>query len=395
MRLVWFIFGIIFLSLCTGVFAVDVPFMSQGMDYFVNVQGAASVIPYGQNSSLRRATEKEKRIWNWQDPLTELYVADGVLYFKFILSSEPTEYGISTLPGLALNGDIYSVKEGLRDDTGNSITIKSITGNTLQATVDLMDTIKKGQILLVNFNFSVGESGKTAGFGKRKRFDLLKDYASDYSAASNWNTVARAAFIYLPAIELRLKASRQSIVIGSSLEGYQDNKLSFSAKVLDKYNLSPEIDYPVSFLARPGSKLSILDEKTNLNGEIRASITVPAYQDIKEIFQKEMYSGKDIASRIFPVYAIAPSAGEEHRAAITLNYYILSPSWSAHCRIDNDMDPRDRFLLLDPKIPKLFTLLNGQLLMLYKETGLKPAIPEMLDEDLTFLVVKIKNTHSI
>ncbi|MFC1477943.1 hypothetical protein ACFL57_00610 [Candidatus Margulisiibacteriota bacterium] len=379
---------IITLSIITTAYAVDIPFLSEEMDYFVNVQGRASVTPYGQSSSLRPATEREKKLLNWKDPLTELYVADGILLFRFILVSEPTEFGSSALPGLSLDAYVYSYVNRRQTERITRVTLGSISGNVLNTTVDLMNTMGKGQVLLVNFNYNVGSTIRTTGFGRRKSLDLVKQFDSDYSSATHANTIARIAIIYLPAIRLTLKSHPESAVIGAGLEKSQPDQISLIAKVSEKYSGNPEIEYPVSFRVPSGNLFRVFRDKTNLRGEVKAYIDIPEYKTVAGEFEASENINQDFIRQISRIQAVALSAGAEHIAGVTLNIYALSPRWTNNMLVSAELEQRQRNILLDRRIPKLFTMSNNQLLMILKETYPEPAPAEEL-EDLVFIVARI------
>jgi len=374
--------------LSTQIHAADIPFLSEGMDYFVNVQGAATAIPYGKHSSLRPATEQEKKLMGWDDPVTDLYVAEGLLFLKFALISEPTEFNQSTLPGLSLDAHIYSIVAGRREESVTRLSLGNTTGNILHATVDLMDIMEKGQILLVNFNFSLDDSGRTSGFGKRKRLDLFKDFADDYSSATHGDTIARAAFVYLPAVDVALETTHKSIVLGPSVESCRHGQIELKAKVLDRFTANPRVDYLVYFKTPDKHRLQVMKDWTDLRGEVKAYMNILPYQTLETLFQLESYKMKDIVEKKIPVQAVASSAQGHHTAALTINYYILSPSWTDHYVVGNDLGPEAKLFLLDTQIPKLFTINNDRLLVLLKETSASPALSEAINNPLTFLVVK-------
>ncbi|MFH1429677.1 MAG: hypothetical protein ABIH39_08040 [Candidatus Margulisiibacteriota bacterium] len=379
---------IILLLVFTTAYAVDVPLLSEQMDYFVNVQGGASVVPYGKASSLRPATEREKKLLNWNDPIAQLYVADGILLFRFRLAGEPTEYGRSALPGLSLDAYVYSYVNRRQTERIKNITLGSVSGNILNATVDLMNIMTKGQVLMVNFKYNIGSSARTAGFGKRKSLDLIKQFDSDYSSATNANTIARIAIVYLPAVRLALKSSQESVVIGAGLEQSPPDQFSLIAKVTEKYSGDPEIEYPVSFLVPSGNLFRVFRDKTNLKGEVYAYVDVPEYQIFAQEFKDNTYQGSDVIRKASRIQAVALSAGQEHTAGVTLNVYVLSPRWVNFISLSDELEKRQIDILLDRRIPRLFTMRDNQLLMVLNETYPEPAVAKE-PEELVFVAARI------
>ena len=374
------------LCLCTYslAYAVNLPLFSEGMDYYVNVQGKASLNAYGDRSSLRLASETEKKLINWNDPLTELYVAEGLLYLELALQGEPTEFDSTAQPRLTLDAYVYSVVSGKRSEAVDQLTLGQANGNILSTSVDLMSIMTKGQVLVVNYNYSLGDTLKTTGYGQRKLQDLLKESISDYSSETNRNTIARVAIVYLPAIRIELQASESDLVLGSSFAEIQPESLVFTAKVLERYTGDPELGYPLSFRAPSDNYLSLDRGKTNLQGEVKTFAFLPRYETLTANYLANLAT--DYIQSKTRVEAVAFSAGQEHLASVTINTTILAPKWDHHFLLNDDLAPEAKLILLDKSLAKLFLIKNNNVFFLHKTSDRLANITETIDNFAVVIV---------